>query len=217
MGYCLFNNVALGARYAQRVLGLDRILIVDWDVHHGNGTQHAFETDASVLFFSVHQFRHYPGSGAFTEVGSGAGEGFTVNVPLGGGYGDGEFVAIFDELLLPLATEFNPELVLVSAGFDAHPSDPLGRLRVSEQGFAGMTRILMEIAKSCCRERLVLCLEGGYEPESLAACVQAVLKELSGSSTCNVAHLMERAATKKVKYAIQRVKHVHRRYWGCFA
>jgi acetoin utilization deacetylase AcuC-like enzyme/nucleotide-binding universal stress UspA family protein len=217
MGYCLFNNIALGARYAQRKLGLERILVVDWDVHHGNGTQHAFETDPSVLFFSVHQFPHFPGTGSFTEVGFGSGEGYTSNVPLPGGYGDGEFVSIFDKLLRPMALEFDPDLILVSAGFDIHPADPLGGMRVSEQGFAGITRILMEIAEDSCNGRLVLSLEGGYDPDMLAASVKAVLKELGGLTVSPVSELIYQADKKKINYAVQRMKNVHRRYWKCFA
>jgi acetoin utilization deacetylase AcuC-like enzyme len=216
MGYCLFNHVALGARYAQRKLGLKRILIADWDVHHGNGTQHAFEDDSSVLFFSVHQFPHFPGTGAFTEIGSGPGEGYTVNVPLPRGYGDGEFVSIFDKLLRPLAAEFDPDLILVSAGFDIHSADPLGGMRASVQGGCGITRILMEIAEATCRGRLVLSLEGGYDPEALAESVTAVLGELVGLQACDVPELMNLADGKKVDYAVERLKHVHKPYWKCF-
>ncbi len=216
MGYCLFNNVALGARYAQKRLGFKRILIVDWDVHHGNGTQHAFEDDSTVLFFSVHQFPHFPGTGSFMEVGFGPGEGYTANVPLPGGYGDGEFVSIFDKLLRPMALEFDPDLVLVSAGFDIHPADPLGGMRVSEQGLAGMTRILMEIAEATCNGKLVLSLEGGYDPGVLAASVKTVLMELGGLNICAVSELIKRANEKKVNYAVQRLKNVHKPYWKCF-
>ena len=180
-GYCLFNNVALGAVYAQRHLGLERVLIVDWDVHHGNGTQHAFEDDPSVLFFSIHQFPHFPGTGLFTETGIGPGEGYTVNIPLPGGYGPGEYVSLLERALRPLALEFKPDLVLVSAGFDTHPSDPLGNMRVSSEGFAAMTRVLMEIADTSCRGRLVCTLEGGYDLPSLKACVRAVLMEMAGA------------------------------------
>jgi acetoin utilization deacetylase AcuC-like enzyme len=216
MGYCLFNNVALGARYAQKRLGLERILIVDWDVHHGNGTQHAFEDDPTVLFFSVHQFPHFPGTGSFMEVGFGSGEGYTANVPLPRGYGDGEFVSIFDKLLRPMAREFAPDLMLVSAGFDIHPDDPLGGMRVTAQGFSGITRILMEIADTTCNGRLVLSLEGGYDPDVLAESVKAVLMELGELNVCSVPDLINSADGKKVDYAVERLKHVHKAYWKCF-
>jgi len=216
MGYCLFNNVALGAVYAQRTLGLERVLIVDWDVHHGNGTQHAFEDDPSVLFFSIHQFPHFPGTGLFTETGIGAGEGYTVNVPLPGGYGPGDYVSIFDRVLRPLAFEFKPDLILVSAGFDIHPSDPLGGMKVTGAGFSAMTRMLMEIADATCRGRLVFTLEGGYDLESLGNCIKAVLAELVELSFSDISSLMADANKKRVHYALQRLRHVHRHYWQCF-
>ena len=217
MGYCLFNNVALGALVARHRLGLHRILIVDWDVHHGNGTQHAFETDASVLFFSVHQFPHFPWSGAFTEVGRGGGEGYTVNAPLPGKYGDGEYAAIFQKILRPMALEFKPELILVSAGFDTHAKDSMGGMRISPRGFSGMTRILMEIADNVCNGRLVLSLEGGYDPHALAESVHAVLLELAGFRVTEVNELLRAADKRKLAYVVQRVSNVHRAYWRCFA
>ena len=217
MGYCLFNNVALGAVFAQQKLGLKRILIVDWDVHHGNGTQHVFEADPSVLFFSVHQFPHYPGTGSYAEVGIGAGEGFTANVPLPGRYGDGEYAAIFDKLLRPMTLEFEPDLILVSAGFDVHVSDPLGGMRVGPQGFSGMTRILMELAEVSCNGNLVFVLEGGYHPESLTESLKAVLMELGNLHVCDVAGLIRGADQKKVVSVAQRFGYVQRPYWRCFA
>jgi acetoin utilization deacetylase AcuC-like enzyme len=217
MGYCLFNNVALGAVYAQQRLGLKRILVVDWDVHHGNGTQHAFEADPSVLFFSVHQFPHYPGTGSYAEVGIGSGEGFTANVPLSRKYGDGEYAAIFDKLLKPMTLEFGPDLILVSAGFDVHTSDPLGGMRVGPQGFRGMTRILMELSEATCNSNLVFVLEGGYDPDALTESVKAVLMELGGLCVCDVSALIRGAHRKKVVKVVQRFEHVQRPYWRCFA
>lgn len=213
LGFCLLNNVALGAAFARKALGLDRVLIVDWDVHHGNGVQHAFERDASVLFISIHQNLRFPGTGFFTEIGAGPGEGFTMNVPLSGGYDDSEYAALFERLIRPVALEFEPQLILVSAGFDAHIDDRMGGMCMTPQGFQALTRILMEIAALCCEGRLVLALEGGYHLDALKASVDAVLQELTGASLCNVADLARRANPKKVNYALKRAMHVHRYYW----
>ena len=213
MGFCLFNNVALGAVYARRQLGLEKVLIVDWDVHHGNGTQHFFDDDPAVLFFSIHQQRHFPGTGSFTETGRGAGEGYTINVPLPRGWGDGELVALFEELLRPVAVAFQPELILVSAGFDTHIKDPMGGMYLTSSGFAGLTRSLMELAGECCQGRLVLCLEGGYHNKSLANSILAVLRELSNETISNVAALAAQADPRKLNHVLRRCKPVHRQFW----
>ena len=178
MGFCLFNNVAIGVRYAQRRYGLSRLLIVDWDVHHGNGTQAIFEDDPSVLYFSTHQSPFYPGTGARSEQGRGAGEGFTVNVPLPAGAGDEELLRAFREELRPRAMEFQPQLVLISAGFDAHQDDPLASLAVTEAGYSGLTRVVREIAEACCKGRVVSALEGGYNLVALGRSVEAHLRVL---------------------------------------
>lgn len=216
-GYCLFNHAALGACYAQRVLGLRRVLVVDWDVHHGNGTQHAFERDPSVLFFSVHQARLYPGTGLFTDVGLGPGEGFSVNLPLPKGFADGEYAVIFEKLLNPLAREFAPELILASAGFDAHVADPVGGMRLTAAGFAGLTRGVMDIADALCGGRLVLTLEGGYHLPALRASVKAVLLELTATEPCDLAGLRASADPGKLDSVLKRSMQVHGRYWKCFA
>jgi acetoin utilization deacetylase AcuC-like enzyme len=213
----VFNNVALGARFAQKSLGLQRILIVDWDVHHGNGTQHIFEQDSSVLFFSVHQWPHYPGTGLYTDVGLGGGEGFTVNVPVPKGYGDGEYVGIFEDLLKPLAFEFAPQLILVSAGFDTHSADPLGGMHLTPKGFAGLTRCMMEIADALCGGRLVLVLEGGYDLNALRDSVKVVLLELREAEGVHPAEPMVAAEAKKLHATLKRTMQVHRRFWKCFA
>ena len=164
MGFCIFNNVAIGAEYAMRHFSVKRLLIVDWDVHHGNGTQKSFYEDPRVLYFSVH--RHgffYPGTGAATEIGAGKGKGFNVNVPLSTGCGDAEYRNIFERFLKPIALEYRPELILVSAGFDIHYDDPLGGMQVTEKGFARMTQVLAEIAEATARGRMVITLEGGYD------------------------------------------------------
>ena len=175
MGFCLFNNVALAARDALGN-GANRILIVDWDLHHGNGTQRTFWDDPSVLYFSTHQFPFYPGTGAIGEIGGGAGRGFTVNVPWPGGMGDAEYAAAFQRVLEPVATEFAPDLVLVSAGFDAAEGDPLGSMRVTSAGYAWMTSRLQSLAGG----RLVLALEGGYNLDAISRSAAACLRVLLG-------------------------------------
>ena len=213
MGYCLFNNIALGALYARRVLGLERVLLVDWDVHHGNGTQHMFEDDPAVLFFSIHQYPHFPDTGFFTETGRGKGEGYTANVPIGIGYGDGEYIYIFDRLLRPIALEFNPDLIIVSAGFDTHSADRMGNMFMSAAGYAALTRVIMDIAATCCRGRLVLTLEGGYHLTALKESIQAVLFELAGLSLTDINALSARADTNKINYVLKRFLPVQRRFW----
>ncbi|WP_447973359.1 histone deacetylase family protein [Nitrospira sp. Kam-Ns4a] len=178
MGFCLFNNVAIAARYLQRRHGIARILIVDWDVHHGNGTQHVFEEDGSVLFFSTHQYPHYPGTGRETERGHGRGEGLIINVPLPPGQGDEAYRDLFHRLLVPAADRFRPEFVLISAGFDAHQDDPLASMRLTEQGYGELTGIVAGIARRHCRGRLLSCLEGGYNLRALSASVEQHLLTL---------------------------------------
>ncbi|NDY42229.1 histone deacetylase [Dissulfurirhabdus thermomarina] len=175
MGFCLFNNVALGARYARKVHGIDRVLVADWDLHHGNGTQHSFYEDPSVLYFSTHQFPYYPGSGRVEEAGHGEGEGFTVNVPLPPGVGDAGYAAVFDRVLAPAADRFRPGLVLVSAGFDPFIRDPLGGMRVTARGFGALAARVLTLAGRHCGGRVLFCLEGGYDPAGLRDGVRAVL------------------------------------------
>jgi acetoin utilization deacetylase AcuC-like enzyme len=188
---------------------------VDWDVHHGNGTQHLFESDASVLFFSIHQYPHFPGTGFFTEIGIGSGEGYTINVALPKGYGNAEYVAIFEDLLRPVAFEFAPDIILVSAGFDTHSGDPLGGMKVTPQGFAGLTRSLMHLAKDCCDSKLVFVLEGGYDLATLGDSVSAVLHELQDTTRCSLGELVDQADGKKLAYAMIRCQRVHQPYWQC--
>lgn len=180
MGFCLFNNVAIAARAALNEFGLGRVLIVDWDVHHGNGTQDAFYESPQVLFFSTHQYPYYPGSGHSRETGMGAGQGYTVNVPLPAGVGDEGFVRVYDELLTPVAERFRPDLILVSAGYDAHWDDPLAGLRLSLGGYWGLAQTVVALADRLCAGRLVVTLEGGYNLDVLSRGVADICRALLG-------------------------------------
>ncbi|MBU2552059.1 MAG: histone deacetylase [Proteobacteria bacterium] len=183
MGFCLFNNVAVGAAWAIAERGLSRVMIVDWDLHHGNGTQHSFYDVARVLYCSTHQYPYYPGTGALEDVGRGEGRGHTVNVPLGAGHGDSDYVEIFRKLFLPLARNYRPELILVSAGFDIYRSDPLGGMNVTAEGFAAMTRLLKQMAEEVCHGRLAITLEGGYHIDGQAKSIGRVLDVLMGDDS----------------------------------
>lgn len=179
MGFCVFNNIAIGARWLLCEKGIRSILIVDFDVHHGNGTQDAFYDDPHVAYFSVHQFPHYPGTGSEYERGEGEGTGATLNVPLHAGSGDEEMLRAFKDQLVPWAAERKPEILLISAGFDAHVSDPLSDLRVTTDGFRQMALVLRQIAEEYCQGRWVATLEGGYNLKALAESVRAFLEGMS--------------------------------------
>jgi acetoin utilization deacetylase AcuC-like enzyme len=178
MGFCLINNVAVAARYFQKRYGLERIAIVDWDVHHGNGTQHAFYKDPSVFFFSTHQYPYYPGTGAVDERGEGKGEGFTLNVPLPAGMGDKEYLEIFNHILRPALKAYRPDAIIISAGFDAHRDDPLAGMNLTAEGYRALTKAVKEIAGEHASGRVLSCLEGGYNLAALAASVEGHLRVL---------------------------------------
>ena len=215
MGFCLFNNVAIAAAYALGQHRLKRVLIIDWDLHHGNGTQHSFYERADVLYFSSHQYPYYPGTGFFGEVGNGAGKGFTVNVPLGAGPGDAEFFLIFEEILEPIALEFKPELIFVSAGFDIYYRDPLGGMQVTPQGFANLTRVILEFAQKTCGGKTVFVLEGGYHLEGLRDSARQVLKTLRGEllSQGRDETARTKADRRMIDPVLKKVREVQKPYW----
>lgn len=207
-GFCLFNSVAVAARHLRRRHGLDRVMIVDWDVHHGNGTQHAFEDDPSVLYLSLHQHPHYPGTGALQEVGRGAGRGFTVNLPLPAGCADDEPVALFERVVAPVCRGFAPQLVLVSAGFDGHRNDRLAGMRMTEDGYAAIGRVLLRQCAEVCGHRCVAVLEGGYDLDALTGSVLRVVDEMGGE------RLTEAVPTARPEAAIiEPLIDAHRPYW----
>lgn len=178
MGFCIFNNIAIGARYALQKYGVGRVAILDWDVHHGNGTQEIFYEDDTVLYISLHQYPFYPGTGAAGERGAGKGEGFTLNCPMSGGSAEKEYLEAFRGQILAALHAFKPELLMISAGFDAHKDDPLANIRLTEESFAIMTDLMMEISSQYCNGRIVSVLEGGYNLQALANSVEAHLGKL---------------------------------------
>ncbi|MDT4897232.1 MAG: hypothetical protein QOH25_2309 [Acidobacteriota bacterium] len=178
MGFCLFNNVAIGARYAQNHPEIERIAIVDWDVHHGNGTQGIFYDDPSVFFFSMHQYPWYPGTGARGETGIGRGRGYTLNIPVRAATRAQEQRGMLDAALEEMAEKFKPDLIFISAGFDAHEADPLGQLLLTDEDFTLMTRAVKQWAASACKGRIISCLEGGYNLDTLGGTARAHVREL---------------------------------------
>jgi acetoin utilization deacetylase AcuC-like enzyme len=215
MGFCLFNNIAVGARYLKENHNIKKVMVIDIDAHHGNGTQAAFYDSADVLFVSLHQFPGFPGSGNFGEVGRGRGEGFTVNVPLGKGCGDRDIARIIYYLVNPLALAYGPEIILVSCGFDLYLRDRLGGMRVTPEGYALITFFLLNIAERVCNGRILFVMEGGYSIQGIKECGLRVMQEL-----CNIPTLppnsIERVADAnpaKLSY-LKKVFEIQKKYWN---
>jgi len=213
MGFCIFNNVAIAARFALSKFNLNRVLIADFDVHHGNGTQDAFYADPKVLYFSTHQYPFYPGTGWMDETGTGEGEGATVNFPMAAGLGDEEYLRAFNEVLVPVARRFRPQLILVSAGFDPHWADHLAMMRVTVTGFVEMAMILRGLAAELCQGHLVFTLEGGYNLRVVASSIKAIFDVLLGNSEIEDPLGKAPAARKPEGFdehieAIKRIHHV---------
>jgi acetoin utilization deacetylase AcuC-like enzyme len=210
MGFCLLNNVAVAARALQREARADRVAIVDWDVHHGNGTQHLFERERDVLFVSLHQFPLYPGTGALDEKGLDEGAGSTANFPMPPHCGDAEYVAVFREVVAPILREFRPDIILVSSGFDAHECDPLASMRLSTEGFAALARHLRGVADDVCGGRIVAALEGGYDLDALGASVAGVLEVLAAPSARWDPDPLPTEASKRL---VEIFREAHAGYW----
>jgi acetoin utilization deacetylase AcuC-like enzyme len=210
MGFCLFNTMAIGAEYLKRTYDTKKVLIMDWDVHHGNGTQDAFYDDPSVLFISTHQFPFYPGSGAVNEVGVNAGEGYTINIPLPAGCADAEYLRVFDEVIVPAAEKFQPEWILVSAGFDPHRRDPLGGMDVTEEGFGAMAQKLLVLGEKFADGRVAFLLEGGYDLAGLRDSVVAVLDAMQDlRDNQGQASDMPQG---RIQPLLRRIRQVHEKY-----
>jgi acetoin utilization deacetylase AcuC-like enzyme len=212
MGFCIFNNVAVAAVHATETHKLERVLIADFDVHHGNGTQDAFYQNPHVMYFSTHQYPFYPGTGRVEETGEEAGVGATVNVPMPAYCGDDEYLRVFDEVLVPASRRFEPQLILVSAGYDPHWADSISMMQVSTTGFAGMVRVLKGLADELCGGKLVFTLEGGYNLDALASSIKATLDALLGAA--DIADPLGLPGTSRgapdIDSLLQAVKETHR-------
>lgn len=220
MGFCLFNNIAVAAHHARQKHGLERVMIVDWDLHHGNGTQFSFYDSPETLYISTHQYPYYPGTGSLEEVGAGPGEGYTVNIPLPGGLGDEDYAAIFNDIVVPVGKAYDPQLILVSAGFDIYHGDPLGSMSVGPAGFSYMTRSLVQLAEDVCEGRVLFTLEGGYNLKGQRDGALAVLSELLGSPLDDgIEYYLtdeeygELAGAHLTHSSIEQARQVAKKYW----
>jgi acetoin utilization deacetylase AcuC-like enzyme len=211
MGFCLLNQIAIAAQALRAEEGIERLAIVDIDVHHGNGTQHSFESDRDVLFASLHQFPFYPGTGSLSEQGSGAGTGATLNLPLPAGCGDAEYGAVFDAVLLPALREYRPEMLLISAGFDAHAADPLASMRLSTAAYRRFASQLRTLADETCDGRIAFFLEGGYDLTALGSSVHAVLEVLTAPAAPELAHPAPSALGEQV---VSLFREAHGAHWN---
>jgi acetoin utilization deacetylase AcuC-like enzyme len=211
MGFCLYNNVAAAAAHAL-TLGMERVVIMDYDVHHGNGTQWIFYEDPRVLYLSTHQYPFYPGTGAAEDVGRGKGAGFTLNVPLEAGSTDGDYDEVFKALVIPVIDQFSPQLLLISAGYDAHERDPLARMRLTTPGYAVLTKSLCDVADRHCHGRVVAVTEGGYDLTALKGCLESTLSVLDGAPVPPPAEAA-RPATQRSRMAIAQVRSAQSKYW----
>jgi acetoin utilization deacetylase AcuC-like enzyme len=211
MGFCFYNSVAAAAAHAI-ALGLERVAIMDYDVHHGNGTQWIFYDDPRVLYVSTHQYPFYPGTGAAEDIGRGKGAGFTFNVPLEAGSTDGDYDEVFKALVTPVIDQFGPDLLIVSAGFDAHERDPLARMRLSTAGYAGLTRSLCDAADRHCHGRLVAVTEGGYDLAALKGCLESTISVLDGAPASKPSE-SPLPATQRSRMAIAQVRSAQGKYW----
>jgi len=212
MGFCLFNNIAIAAKQTIENYHLDRVLIIDFDVHHGNGTQEAFYNDPKVLYFSTHQYPFYPGTGGINEIGNEEGQGTTVNVPLPAWCGDEEYLQVFHQILIPVAHRFQPQVIMLSAGYDTHWADQISLMQVSIDGFAQMMSILKELASELCHNRLIFALEGGYHTSALAHSINATLEVLLGEPKVDdpLGKPTYSRTAAGVQDIIQRVKRLHK-------
>jgi acetoin utilization deacetylase AcuC-like enzyme len=211
MGFCFYNSVAAAAAHALS-LGMERVVVMDYDVHHGNGTQWMFYEDPRVLYVSTHQYPFYPGTGAAEDVGRGKGAGFTLNVPLEAGSTDGDYAEVFKALVIPVIDQFKPELVLISAGYDAHERDPLARMRLSTHGYSRLTKSLCDVADTHCHGRVVAVTEGGYDLTALKACLESSMSILDGAPPAEPKEA-PMAATQRSRMAIAAVRSAQGQYW----